>query len=419
MKILYLSTYDINGGAALGAYRLHRGFLRRGIDSTLLVNKKYSDDYTVIGPVKKFRTIYNSIKVEIEKAILKFQKNPSTYKHSINFFPSGLVNRINQSDVDFVILHYIGQEMISIADIGKINKTIVWRLADQWAFCGAEHYTLEEEETRNVEGYSASNRPKGYKGIDIDSWTWRRKKKYWLHKPMTIVTGSRWLAECAKKSFLFKNKTVKAIPSGLDMDIYKPVDKKIARSILNLPKDKKLILFGSMSAASDKRKGFHLLLPALQTFVKNSDLDAAAIIFGASKPKNPVNFNMPAYYLSVLQDDWSLVLAYSAADVFILPSMQDNLPFTVMEAMACGTPSVSFNIGGLPDMIEHDITGYLAEPFKTDDLANGLIRILSNDSLRNKMSDNCRQKALREYSVDVQVDRYLELFHQIRKNTKD
>ena len=161
MKILYLSSSDIKGGAALGAYRLHRGFLRRGIDSTLLVNKKYSDDYTVVGPAKKFRTIYNSIKVEIETAILKFQKTPSTYKHSINFFPSGLVNCINQSDADFVILHYIGQEMISIADIGRINKPIVWRLADQWAFCGAEHYTLAEEETRNVEGYRASNRPPG------------------------------------------------------------------------------------------------------------------------------------------------------------------------------------------------------------------------------------------------------------------
>jgi len=416
MKILYLSTNDIKGGAALGACRLHHGFLRRGINSTLLVSKKYSDDYTVVGPVKNFRTILNSIKGEVEKTILSLQKTPNPYKHSLNLFPSGLVKYINQSDADFVILHYIAQEMISIADIAKINKPIVWRLSDQWAFCGAAHYTLEEEEIRCIEGYSRNNRPTDHKGLDIDRWTWQRKKKHWLHKPLTIVTGSRWLAECARKSYLFKDKVIKAIPSGLDMDIYKPVDKLTARSILNLPLDKKLILFGSMSAASDKRKGFHLLLPALYEFAENSGLEAAAIIFGASKPKNPVNFKMPAYYLSVLQDDWSLVLAYSAADVFILPTMQDNLPFTVMEAMACGTPSISFNVGGLPDLIEHEVNGYLAEPFDPKDLANGLSYLLSNDSVRKTMSENCRQKALDEYSVDVQVDRYLELFQTIKQN---
>ncbi|MDZ7832280.1 MAG: glycosyltransferase [Desulfobacterales bacterium] len=418
MKILYLSTVDIKGGAALGAYRLHRGFLKKGIDSILLVNKKLSDDHTVKGPANNFQKMLNAIKPEIQKALLKCQKTPNTFLHSINLFPSGMARYINQSDVDFVILHWIGQEMLSIAEIGKIQKPVVWRLADQWAFSGSEHYVLPEEEIRYIEGYSRNNRPSDHKGLDVDCWTWQRKKKHWLHKPLTIVTGSRWLAECARKSYLFKDKVIKAIPSGLDMDIYKPVDKRTARSILNLPLDKKLILFGSMSAASDKRKGFHLLLPALQAFAENSGVHAAAIIFGASKPKNPVNFKMPAYYLSVLQDDWSLVLAYSAADVFILPTMQDNLPYTVMEAMACGTPSISFNIGGLPDMIEHEINGYLAEPFDPSDLANGLTYILNNDALRKKMSENCRQKALREYNVDVQVDRYLELFQSIEQNAK-
>ncbi|MCP3929873.1 MAG: glycosyltransferase, partial [Bacteroidetes bacterium] len=314
------------------------------------------------------------------------------------------------SDADIVILHWVGKEMLSIAEIGKINKPIIWRLADQWAFCGAEHYTLSEKDKRYIDKYLTTNRNRNEKGFDINRWTWKRKIKHWYNKPMTIVTGSNWLADCAKSSYLFKNKRVEVIPSGLDMNSYKPVDKKVARQILNLPMNKKLILFGSMGANIDKRKGFHLLQPALKYLKKNSNIDMATVIFGASMPKFAPDFGMPSYYLSVLQDEWSLVLAYSAADVFVLPTMHDNLPYTIIESMACSTPCVSFRIGGLPDIIDHDINGFLATPFNTEELAEGIQTIIENDTLREEMSTNSRQKALEEYDVNIQVNKYLQLF---------
>ncbi|MCI5178817.1 MAG: glycosyltransferase [Candidatus Electrothrix sp. AW3_4] len=413
MKILYLSTSDIKGGAARGAYRLHRGFLQNGIDSKLLVSRKYSDDHTVIGPQTKIKKAITFLRPQLGHAILKLQRTSNGVCHSVNILPSGLHKYINNSDANIVMLHWVGGEMLSIAEIGKINKPIVWRLADQWAFCGTEHYTLLGQEKRFTEGYNALNRLGDDKGFDIDKWTWQRKVTHWYNKPMTIVSGSHWLADCAKSSYLFKNKNVKVIPSGLDMDIYKPLPKATARQILNLPPDKKFVLFGSMFAASDSRKGFHLLLSALQTLSKNITSEVEAIIFGASEPESPPDFGIPSRYLSTLQDDYSLVLAYSAADVFVLPTMQDNLPYTIIESMACGTPCVSFAVGGVPDIIDHKVNGYLAEPFDTEDLSRGIQSILENKTWCEGIAEKCRRKALDEYDVNIQVRRYLELFDDI------
>lgn len=413
MKILYLSYSDIRGGASIGAYRLHQGFLNNQIKSNLVVHKKFSDDFTVFGPHTNFKKIVNYLKPQFIKIVLKTQKHRNKVDHSINLLPSNLHKFINKSDADIVILHWVGAEMISIAEIGKITKPLVWRLADQWAFCGAEHYTLPGQDVRYREGYTKQNKSEGDKGLDIDKWTWKRKVKHWLNKDMTIVTGSKWLADCARVSYLHRNKKIEVIPSGINTNVYKPIDKQIARDILNLPQDRKLILFGSMSASSDPRKGFHLLQPALQKLTEKSNIDMAAVVFGASRPQQAPDFQMPCFYLSILQDDWSLALAYSAADVFVLPTMQDNLPYTVIEAMCCQTPCVSFEIGGLPEMIDHMENGYLAPPFDTEALAEGLQLILEKDQLRQNMSIQCREKALQEYDVNVQVSRYMNLFDNI------
>ena len=413
MRVLYISTYDIKGGAARGAYRLHRGFLENGVQSRLLVNNKYSEDITVTGPESEIGKALSTIRPYLAKWLLKLQSSPNTFPHSINVFPSNLVRYINTSDADVVLLHWIGHEMISIREIGRIKKKIVWRLADQWAFCGSEHYTVRGEDRRYIEGYLVRNKPDGHRGLDLDRWTWKRKAKHWLDKPMTVVTGSRWLADCAKASVLFRNKEVNVIPSGLDIGVYKPADKMYARRVLNLPMDKKLVLFGSLSATSDLRKGFHLLLTALDSLAEQAKAEVSAVVVGASKSEQEPNCKLPFHYLSTLKDDWSLVLAYSAADVFVLPTMQDNLPYTVIEAMSCGTPCVSFAVGGLPEMIEHNVNGYLARPYDCEDLANGMRIILEDDRLHSTMSQECRQKALTKYDVNIQVKSYLKLFEEL------
>lgn len=414
MKILYLSTSDIAGGAARGAYRLHKGLINKGVDSTLLVQEKVTDDFTVHGPRNNLHKAIARARPYIMKPFLKLQKTTNTVEHSVNLLPSGLVRRINSMEADIVQMHFVGHEMISICEIEKIKKPIVWRLADMWAFCGAEHYTSHEGDLRYQEGYKAENRIYGHKGIDIDRWVWNRKMKYWHGKHMTIVTGSKWLRDCAKSSVLFKNKKIEVIPSGLDINVYKPIEKNQARNILNLPLDKKIVLFGAMSATSDKRKGFHLLQPALiqmsQTeFSKNMEL----VVFGASSPRDPLNMGMKTHYTGRMYDDYSLALLYSAADVLIAPSLQDNLPYSVIESLACGTPCVAFNVGGMPDMINHKESGYLAKPYESRDLAQGIIWILEDENRHKMLSVNARKKAEQEYAVEVQVERYLKLYKEV------
>ncbi len=413
MKILYLSTLDIMGGAARGAYRLHRGLLAKGVDSTMLCCRKFSDDPTVMGPRNIWETRYWDFRHWATKGLIRQQRSANPIIHSVNCLPTGMARRINSFDADIVQMHWIGSEMISIKEVADIERPIVWRLADQWAFSGAEHYALAGQAERYAEGYHTDNRPAGYSGLDLDRWTWDRKMKHWLDKPMTIITGSKWLAECAKRSMLFKDKRVEAVKSGIDTSIYKPLGRQQAREILNLPQDKKLVLFGALSATSDPRKGFHHLTPALQNVAVAFSGQVEALVLGASKPVKAPDFDMPVHYIPKLSDDVSLALVYSAADVLVAPSTMDNLPFSVMEAQACGTPCVAFAVGGLPDMIEHDTNGWLAAPFDTSDLADGVKRVLGDESLRNEWSTQGRDKAVREYAVEVQADTYINIYKEI------
>lgn len=414
MKILYLSTSDISGGAARGAYRLHKGLINKGVDSTLLVQEKVTDDLTVHGPRNNIHKAIAKARPYIMKPFLKLQKTTNTVEHSVNLLPSGLVRRINSMEVDIVQMHFVGGEMISICEIEKIKKPIVWRLADMWAFCGAEHYTSNEGDLRYQEGYKSENRIYGHKGIDIDRWVWNRKMKYWYEKHMTIVTGSKWLRDCAKSSVLFKNKRIEVIPSGLDINVYKPIEKNQARNILNLPLEKKIVLYGAINATSDKRKGFHLLQPALiqmsQTeFSKNLEL----VVFGASSPKNPLNMGMKTHYTGRMYDDYSLALLYSAADVMVVPSLQEAFGQTASEAFACGCPVVSFGSTGLLDIVDHCKNGYLARPFDSGDLARGIQWVFEDENRRKMLSVHARKKAEQEYAVEVQVERYLKLYKEV------
>ena len=410
MRILYVSTADGRGGAAIGAYRLHAGFVKKGIQSELLVARKYTDDPTV----KKipFNPIVSRLKLLCSRKLIKLQKSTNSVVHSINLFPSILLNEINESDADIVILHWIGNELLSIAQVGRINKPIIWRMADQWVFSGAEHY-VDSKDNRCIEGYHAKNRPQDHRGIDIDRWTWNRKKRHWPDKNIHFVAGSNWLKKCAEKSNLLKASSISVIHSALDIDVYKPIEKFTARKILNLPLDSDIILFGSMLAVKDVRKGFQFLAPAFNALTKKIDFPVSAAIFGASNSKINSEFPFPINYLSHLQDDWSLVLAYSAADVFLLPTMADNLPFTAIEALACGTPTVSFDVGGLSDIVDHKINGYLSKPYSTDDLSAGIEFVLKESKNNSRLSMAARQKTVDSFSIDLQVDQYLKLINTI------
>ena len=281
-----------------------------------------------------------------------------------------------------------------------------------WPFTGGCVYTQECEKYKLSCGSCpqlGSDRPN-----DLSNWVLKRKVKAWQNLNLTIVATSSWMADCAKSSSIFQNTRVETIPLGLDTEIYKPIDKSIARQLLNLPQDKQLILFGAVNPTSDPRKGFHLLQPALQQIAQNGWGDRVElVVFGASKPEKEIDLGFKTHYLGYFKDDLSLSLVYSAADVTIVPSIQEAFGQTASESMACGTPVVAFSNTGVRDIVDHQQNGYLVTPFEIDDLTQGIIWVLEDKERHQKLQDHSRDKSLREFANEVQARRYLSLYEDI------
>lgn len=331
---------------------------------------------------------------------------------SASWVPDRLLHRVEALAPDILNLHWVNDGFMRIETLPRFRQPIVWTLHDMWAFSGGEHYAGDS--LRYIEGYTASNRPVEETGLDVHRWIWRRKNRAWagLENRLVIAAPSHWMAECARRSALFRDFRVEVLPNGIDHNRFHPVDPALARGILGLPQDKKLILFGAGSATSDKRKGFHLLVEALQILeARANPADYELVVFGASSGDN--SSAMKTHYLGRLEDEISMALVYAAADLFVAPSLEDNLPNTVLESLACGTPVVAFGTGGIPDMVSHKVTGYLAACFDVDDLANGLFWVLDDTPRREALGDQARRKIMQDFTAAGSAARYLGLYEEL------
>lgn len=413
MKILYVSGSDLDSGSGKGAFRLHQAFLELGHQSQLLMQRTSTDDptisaYRVSAPNK---ALWQG-ELLAAKAITSLQRTRDNSPRSLNMFRSGLARRINDSDADVVQLHWLGNEAISVAEIGRIRKPLVWRLADVWPFSGAEHYSLGDDQKRFKEGYTRRNRQRTARGFDLDRWVWQRKRRRWKDQAFTVVCGSEWLAECARQSALMGSRAVEVIPTSLDTRVFRPVPKKQARDLLKLPPDKRLLLFGAIRGTSDQRKGYDLLRGALELFAGTPDArNAEVIVFGSADVRQERDLPLPSRFMGTLRDDISIVLLYSAADVMIVPSRQEAFGQTASEALACGTPVVCFDTSGLRDIVDHKENGYRAQAFEVDDLSNGISWVLNNGPQR--LGSAGRQKAEAQFDVLDQARSYISLYERL------
>ncbi|NMG11523.1 glycosyltransferase family 4 protein [Brasilonema sp. UFV-L1] len=414
MKVLHMSTYD-SRGAGRAAYRLHQGLQSIGITSQLLVQSKSSDDQTVIGPHTKLEKGIAKFRPSLSGLPLSFYPQRELTDYYPSWLPDTVSHQVKQINPDIINLHWICAGYLEVQTIAKFNKPIVWTLHDMWAFTGGCHYSQNCDRYTNACG--ACPQLRSQKDKDLSRWQWYRKAQALKGINLTVVSPSAWLAKCAQMSSIFQDMRVEVIPNGLNPSRYKPVNRQLAREFLNLPQTKQLILFGAEKATLDKRKGFHLLQSALRDLSQLSSWRdrVELVVFGSSQSDQQIDLGFPSHYLGKLSDDISLSLVYAAADVFIAPSLEDNLPNTVMEAIACGTPCVAFKIGGMPDMIEHQKNGYLAQPYKIEDLIQGILWILEDEQRYQELSDSARQKVEREFTFEIQARRYLSLFNSILK----
>ncbi|MBD2180974.1 glycosyltransferase family 4 protein [Aerosakkonema funiforme] len=417
MKVCIISRSDGRGGAYAAAYRLHQALQRSGSDSIMIVGEKTRDEKTIWGEDTGFKREWTNLALLIDNIVLKTYPNRDRSIFSPQWVPDSIASKIAKIQPDIINLHWVCAGYLrieSLAKIAKLNKPIVWTLHDMWAFTGGCHYSQGCD--RYINSCGACPHLHSSKNKDLSRWIWQRKAKSWQNINITIVTPSKWLAKCAKASSLFKEQRIEVIPNGIDTKIYRPIDKKQARELLQLPQDKHLILFGATAATSDRRKGFHLLQPALESLSKTAWKEKTElVVFGASESGDDTELGFKCNYLGQIGDDLSLALIYSAADVFVASSVEDNLPNTIVEAIACGTPSVAFNIGGIPDIIEHQQNGYLAEPYQTEDLAKGIAWVLENPERHKKLSYRARAKAEQEFTQEIQAHRYTSLYSEIKR----
>lgn len=404
MKILHLSTTDIKGGAGIAASRLHEGLVNGGVESLMYVQRKYGKDDSVYCSQNKIRKFFDYFCVASDKIIANIF-GPKNYEIvSPALFSSidlGVIDKINP---DIVHLHWVCGGFLSPEKISKIKKPIIWTMHDAWPFSGVNHYNNNDK--KYITGdFNGSN--------FLDKWTWKRKKKAWRgFRNFVAVSPSKWLASDAKSSYLFKDFKVENIPNGIDTAIFKRYDKSIAREKFHLPADKKILLFGAVNPLSGERKGYKLLADIIKKIAGSDFKNIALVVFGASS-SNGVDFNLPTYFIGKISSEEELAMIYSAADIFIAPSIEDNLPNTVVESMSCGTPVAAFNIGGMPDMIEDKKNGILVPPFDTALLVSEILSVLEDEVVLNSLSAESRKKVLENFDIKIIIDRYKQLYKSI------
>lgn len=409
MKVLQLNYSGLNGGAARAAYRIHQALRGSGIDSQMLVNVAELGDWTVQGPTSKWAKTMVRIRPHLATPMRKLLHTGNPIIHSPAVVPSCWPQRIKASDADVVHLHWVQGEMLSIADIARIRKPIVWTLHDMWAFCGAEHYTTDY---RWRDGYRRDNRPAHERGFDLNRNTWLRKRNCW-RRPMQIVCPSQWLADCVRASALMHEWPVKQVPNPIDTDRWQPIDQRLARQLLGLPQDDPLLLFGAMGGGNDPRKGMDLLLAALTHLHAEPSLqNLQLVVFGQLAPQSPPQPGFPVHYTGHLHDDISLRAFYSAADAMVVPSRQEAFGQTASEAHACGTPVVAFNTCGLTDIVGDRVTGALAEPFDPASLAAAIRWVLEDSHRCRELGAAARQRAERLWNPKRVAGMYAEVYGQ-------
>ncbi len=433
MNILHVTASDISGGAARATYRIHRSLVEHGLVhglcSQMRAMTKLTDDATVIGSWPEGdlsffdridRKFFGHIRVP------KGFTSANTTILSIAWPPSGLGRELQLSYqrglFEIIHLHWLGNRTLSIEEIGRLPMPLVWTLHDQWAFCGSEHYTSPplvgedaSSDERFVAGYSRESRPAHEAGPDLNRLTWLRKRRAW-RKPIHIVCPSHWLGDCARRSTLMGNWPITVIPNPIDLSVWAPFDQAQARAILGLPIERPLVVFGAIGGSADPRKGADLLLEALlrlRSQVAGTPLgNIELLVFGQSQPAQPPDLGFPIHYRGHLHDDISLRLLYTAADVFVIPSRQDNLPNTGLEAHACGTPVVAFATGGLVDIVDPHITGALAKPFDPLSLATAIRWVLDDPHRRQQLGAAARQRAERLWARPHVAGLYAEVYRQ-------
>jgi glycosyltransferase involved in cell wall biosynthesis len=417
MRPLLVNSEDLRGGAARAAYRLHLALRGIGIDARMLVQIKHGDAPSVIGPQSPFQRLSASLRAAADLLPVIAYRGRKQRTFYPGWLPDGLAGGIARLEPDLVHLHWIAGGALNVRSLQKLKRPIVWTLHDMWAFTGGCHF--DEGCGRFNSGCGACPVLASNWQVDLSSFGWRRKQRAYRPLQMHVVAPSRWLGDLARNSRLLAPFPVSVIPNAIDTQVFRPIDKRLAREILRLPPEGNIVLYGALRSTVDELKGFPYLVEALQRFSqRQQQRNCRVVVFGATRPDKAPECGIETIYMGTLADDVTLALLYSAADVFVAPSKQENLSNTVMESLSCGTPAVAFSIGGMPDMIEHQRNGYLARPYECGELADGIAWVLDDPARWTSLSRRARDKAVEQFDSHIIARQHLVLYERIQASTR-
>jgi glycosyltransferase involved in cell wall biosynthesis len=419
MRVLIVNTSERTGGAAVAASRLMEALNNNGVKAKMLVRDKETDRLTVAAvPGQKWMQFYFLWERFVVWLRLYFNRK-HLFEVDIANCGADVTQLPEFQEADVVHLHWINQGMLSLKGIRKIlntGKPVVWTMHDIWPATAICHLTLD---CRNFETQCAHCRllPGNGSTNDLSTQIWKRKQQMLNDRQITFVTCSQWLAGEAQKSALLKGQRVVSIPNPIDTHIYTPKDKQQARHRVGLPTEGRIILFASQRV-TNRNKGMGYLLEACRLLAeqypeKKEDITVAILGGHAEEIEGQLPFRTCP--LGYVNDEQRIVDIYNAADVFVLPSLSENLPNTIMEAMACGVPSVGFRIGGIPEEIDHQQNGYVADYCSSEDLARGIWWTLY-EADHEAVRKACLQKVAHNYSQQSVANRYLEVYESLHRH---
>ena len=416
MRVLIVNTSERTGGAAVAAHRLMDALNNNGVKAKMLVRDKETDQLTVSALPQSWHLQWNFLWERFVVWTRLHFKREHLFEIDIANCGTDITKLPEFQEADIIHLHWINQGMLSLNNIRKIlesGKPVVWTMHDIWPATAICHYCRGCEQYQ-VECTKCSLLPGGSMAKRI----WKQKQRMLAGQRITFVCCSEWLAGEAKKSALLAGQRIVSIPNAIDSRVFCPQDKQQARETLGLPMNRRIILFVSQRV-TDPRKGMNYFVEAIQKLVQQHPemrKNTGVAILGGHAEEVASQLALQSYPLGYVSDPQRIVSVYNAADVFVLPSLEDNLPNTLMEAMACGVPCVSFRVGGIPEMIDHQSNGYVAHPCDAGDLAYGIHFVLAEADY-DALSHECVKKVARCYSQQSVANRYIEEY-QLRMNSK-
>lgn len=414
MRVLIVNTSECTGGAAVAARRLMTALNKNGVKAKMLVRDKETDDITVATLPHPWRQRWRFL---WERwcifCHLRFRRS---HLFDVDTAHTGAdITRLPEfREADIIHLHWINQGMLSLKDIRKIlksGKPVVWTMHDMWPATAICHLTLGCNRFKST--CTHCKYLPGHAAHDLAWRTWQRKKATLARHSIFFVACSKWLAEEARQSSLLTRQAIENIPNPIDTHLFHPEDQQEARQRTSLPTDKHLILFVSQRA-TNVNKGMTFLADAVRQLANErpaTRTDTAVVVLGGHAEEVAPLFDLPVHALGYVSDPKQIADIYNAADVFVLPSLSENLPNTIMEAMACGTPCVAFNVGGIPEMIDHRQNGYVARYRDSADLKNGLLWTVFQNN-HDTLAAACVKKVAGHYSERAVAMKYISVYHR-------